>query len=178
MRVIAGSLGGRLFNSPGTERTHPMSDKIRGALFNTLGDISDLRLLDAFTGSGALAFEAISRGAGHVTALDVDDNAIATVIKNAAQLAIGSELKPIRVSASAWLQTSSADVVYDIVLCDPPYDDPHLALITELAGRVKPAGLLVVSLPCDVTPQLAAAYRLVAAKTYGDACLYFYRREV
>lgn len=176
MRVIAGSLGGRLFNSPGTERTHPMSDKIRGALFNTLGDISDLRLLDAFTGSGALAFEAISRGASHVTALDVDASAISTVIKNAAQLAIGSELKPIRVSASAWLQTSPA-AVYDIVLCDPPYDDPQLPLITELARRVKPAGLLVVSLPCDVTPKLAAAYGLVVAKTYGDACLYFYRRE-
>ncbi|MEO8105087.1 MAG: RsmD family RNA methyltransferase [Candidatus Saccharibacteria bacterium] len=177
MRVIAGRLGGRLFNSPGTDRTHPMSDKIRGALFNTLGDISYLRLLDAFTGSGALAFEALSRGASHVTALDVDANAIATVIKNASQLALGGELKPIRVNAAAWLQTSPVDTFFDIVLCDPPYDDPQLPLIADLAGRVKPAGLLVASLPAGVDLTLPGAYGLVAAKTYGDASLYFYRRE-
>lgn len=176
MRVIAGRLGGRLFNSPGTDRTHPMSDKIRGALFNTLGDINDLRLLDAFTGSGALAFEAISRGASHVTALDVDDNAITTVTKNAAQLAIGSELKPIRTSVAGWLHTTLSAAKFDVVVCDPPYDDPQLALIAELAECVKPVGLLVVSLPAGVDLTLSSAYELVAAKTYGDACLYFYRR--
>ena len=72
MRIIAGYLGGRQFNSPRSNRTHPMSDKARGGLFNALGDISGLTVLDAFAGSGALSFEAISRGAESVIAVDID----------------------------------------------------------------------------------------------------------
>ena len=94
-----------------------MSDKIRGALFNTLGDIEDLTVLDAFTGSGALAFEALSRGASHVTALDIDASAISTVVKSAVQLGLGPDLKAIRAGAASWLQTASSDTVFDIVLC-------------------------------------------------------------
>ena len=67
MRIIAGSLGGRVFKAPSGHRTHPMSEKIRGAIFNALGDISDLTVLDAFTGSGALCFEAVSRGVANAT---------------------------------------------------------------------------------------------------------------
>jgi len=178
VRVIAGRLGGRLFASPGSERTHPMSDKIRGALFNTLGDIEDLTVLDAFTGSGALSFEAISRGARHVTALDVDSTAIGTVVKSLDRLGIGPELKAIRTSAASWLQTVAPDTVFDIVLCDPPYDDPQLDQVAELAGRAKAGGLVVISLPMDVTPTLPESYELVVSKAYGEACLYFYRRAL
>ena len=53
MRVISGWLGGRIFESPHGHRTHPMSDKIRGAVFGVLGDIKGLTVLDAFAGSGA-----------------------------------------------------------------------------------------------------------------------------
>jgi len=53
MRIIAGSLGGRSFDSPQSRRTHPMSDKIRGALFSSLGEIVGLSVLDAYAGSGA-----------------------------------------------------------------------------------------------------------------------------
>ena len=69
MRVIAGRLGGRLFDSPHTRRTHPMSDKARGALFNMLGDIEGMHVLDPFAGTGALSFEAISRGAASALAI-------------------------------------------------------------------------------------------------------------
>jgi len=178
VRVIAGKLGGRLFASPGSERTHPMSDKIRGALFNTLGDIEDLTVLDAFTGSGALAFEALSRGASHVTALDIDAGAISTVVKSAAQLGLGSDLKAIRASAASWLQTASSDIVFDIVLCDPPYDDPQLELVADLTLRVKSGGLVVISLPPGLKPELPESYELIVSKTYGDACLSFYRRAL
>ena len=82
MRVVSGSLGGRLFDSPRTHRTHPMSEKARGALFNTLGDIHGLRILDAYAGSGAITIEAESRGAQHVTAIDIDVEAIRTIASN------------------------------------------------------------------------------------------------
>nr|MBP9820948.1 RsmD family RNA methyltransferase [Candidatus Saccharibacteria bacterium] len=60
MRIIAGFLGGRLIESPHNNKTHPMSEKMRGALFNSLGDINGLTFLDAFAGTGACGFEAIS----------------------------------------------------------------------------------------------------------------------
>ena len=178
MRIITGRLGGRHFLSPGSERTHPMSDKIRGALFNTLGDIEGLTFLDAFSGSGALSFEAISRGASHVTALDSDANAISTIVKSLGQLDIRSEIKAIHVSAVSWLQTVPSSTVFDVVLCDPPYNDPQLELVVELTSRVKAGGLIVLSLPPDSMPALPSSYELVASKTYGDACLYFYRRAL
>jgi 16S rRNA (guanine966-N2)-methyltransferase len=72
VRIIAGSLKGRTFSEPHGHRTHPMSEKVRGALFNALGDIEGLTFLDAFAGSGALSFEAASRGAKSVIAIDKD----------------------------------------------------------------------------------------------------------
>jgi 16S rRNA (guanine966-N2)-methyltransferase len=54
MRIISGRLGGRQFEAPKGHKTHPMSEKMRGALFNVLGDISGLNVFDAYGGSGAM----------------------------------------------------------------------------------------------------------------------------
>ena len=86
MRIIAGELRGRQFNSPKGHRTHPMGDRVRTALFNTLGDISDLTILDAFAGSGALTFEAISRGAKSAVTLEIDYDAYEVIQQNAEDL--------------------------------------------------------------------------------------------
>lgn len=61
MRIISGIYGGRTIQSPSGHKTHPMSEKMRGAIFNALGDIKGLSFLDAYGGSGAVALEAISR---------------------------------------------------------------------------------------------------------------------
>ncbi|HEY5152900.1 MAG TPA: RsmD family RNA methyltransferase [Candidatus Saccharimonadales bacterium] len=174
MRVIAGRLGGRNFASPRGHRTHPMSDKVRGALFNALGDIEGLSVLDAFAGSGALGYEAVSRGAAQVLAIDTDSNAQQAIAANITSLGLANNMKLIKASAAAWLSTS--DETFDIVLCDPPYDDPQLKLLGRLAERVKPNGLAVFSLPPGIKPGLPAHYELLAAKSYGDARLLFYRR--
>src|SRR5579883_2683533 len=102
MRIVAGTLGGRQFEAPKGHRTHPMSDKVRGALFNMLGDISGLTVFDAFAGSGALSFEAISRGAKSAVAVDIDKSAHKTILKNAKQLGVPAQLKAIRANASGW----------------------------------------------------------------------------
>src|SRR3954464_3149409 len=98
MRIIAGRLGGRQFNSPKGHRTHPMSEKGRGALFNALGDISGLTVLDAFAGSGALSFEAISRRAASVLAIDSDKNAQRAIAENIASLGLSRQVKLIKTS--------------------------------------------------------------------------------
>jgi len=174
MRIIAGRLKGATFASPHGHRTHPMSDKARGALFNALGDIEGLSVLDAFAGSGALAFEALSRGAAAAMLVERDKSAQRAIAENIAALTVNNRAKLIRASANAWLSTS--DNSFDLVLLDPPYDDLKTTLLIELADCVKTGGVVVVSLPPTETVPLGPAYQHLATNAYGDATLVFYRR--
>jgi 16S rRNA (guanine966-N2)-methyltransferase len=174
VRIIAGKLGGRNFTSPSGHKTHPMSDKVRGALFNTLGDITGLTVLDAFAGSGAIAFEAISRGAADVVAIDNDRRAQQTIADNINVLGLDNQIKLIRAAVGSWLNTSTD--AFNIVIVDPPYDDiPKTALI-NLTERVQPGGLYVLSLPPNAEVRPSENFALLDEKKYGDAKLVFYRR--
>lgn len=175
MRVIAGVLGGRIFASPNTARTHPMSDRMRGALFAALGDISDLQILDAFAGSGALSFEAVSRGA-QATAIEIDTSAQQTIARTIHAFGIEKHMRLVRSSANAWLKTNSG-MSYDIVLCDPPYQDLQLPLIERLASCVRPAGLLVVSWPRVVELPTFLNFEMIRQRAYGDGQIAFYRQR-
>jgi 16S rRNA (guanine(966)-N(2))-methyltransferase RsmD len=88
MRVIAGTHGGRELTAPRGWATRPTSDRVREALFSILGDISDLRVLDLFAGSGALGIEALSRGAKQATLVDSARSAVAAINRNLAALDI------------------------------------------------------------------------------------------
>jgi 16S rRNA (guanine966-N2)-methyltransferase len=173
MRVIAGTLGGRQFDSPKSYKTHPMSDKARGALFNILGDISGLDVLDPFAGTGAFSFEAVSRGATSALAIEQDKPAQRIIRQNIRLLGVGEHVKLIQASANAWLQTNPA-VRFDLVLCDPPYNDLQPNLVVRLAARVAPDGIMVLSWPAGTTlPEIPLL--LLQHKVYGDATLAFYR---
>lgn len=172
MRVIAGTFGGRIFQSPHGRRTHPMSDKMRGALFNILGDITDCTVLDAFSGTGALSFEAVSRGAASAVAIEIDRNAQRTIQANIQSLDIDN-VKLIRANARAWLGTSTD--VFDIVLLDPPYDNVQLSLLEELVARTSSGGTVVLSWPSGTEPPQLGPLELKSSKQYGDGSLHVYR---
>lgn len=174
MRIIAGSLKGRVFLSPPGHKTHPMSEKIRGALFNMLGDIEGLTVFDAFAGSGAIAFEAISRGAKSAIASDVTPEAKQTMQQNASSLGIEKKVKIIRANTSGWCDNNQK-AIFDIVVADPPYDDIQPHLLKKLVSHVKFNGLYVVSLPPNSDVSFEQC-ELLSEKNYGDACLFFYRR--
>lgn len=176
MRIIAGNLGGRQFSSPHGHRTHPMSDKARGGLFNALGDIEGLTVLDAFAGTGALGFEALSRGAASVEAIESDRNAQTTIVQNISELGLASSTKLVKATANAWL-TFSEDT-FDIVLLDPPYDDLQPKLLVKLAERARPGGVVVLSLPPTAEFALPqSGNELLKQKSYGGIQLVFYRRH-
>jgi 16S rRNA (guanine966-N2)-methyltransferase len=175
MRVIAGSLGGRLFESPRTHRTHPMSDRVRGALFNTLGDVKGLSVLDAYAGTGALSFEAISRGAVSAVAIDDDKDAYLCVVDNVEKLGLKDTIMVLRKNVSGWSRNNQHKQ-FDIVLADPPYDDIRPNVIERLFAHVKPGGLLVLSWPGSEPVRKFPIAEVVTAKKYGDAQLVFYRK--
>lgn len=151
-----------------------MSDKMRGALFNVLGDIEGLTVLDAFAGSGALSFEAVSRGAESALLLDKDRSAQQAIAQNIKQLGLRGTVKLVSISASTWLTTNNV-AQYDLVLCDPPYDDLQLSLIERLAPVVRHGGLLVLSWPGGQDLPQLAGLELLEFRQYGDGQLGFYR---
>lgn len=172
MRIIAGSLGGRQFDSPKKASVHPMSEKVRGAIFNALGDIGGLTVLDAFAGSAALSFEAASRGASEVLAIERDKSAQKTITENIKKLGLADRIKLINAGAGAWLETS--ELRFDIVLLDPPYDNLQPELLKNLANRS--GNIVVFSLPPTAEFTLGDNFKLVSSKSYGDATLTYYRR--
>lgn len=174
MRVIAGSLGGRQFDAPKGHRTHPMSEKARGGLFSALGDIAGLAVLDAFAGSGAISLEAVSRGAEHSTAIDIDKNAANTVESNAKKLGIKDKIKAIRANASGW-SDNNPDTKFDIIVCDPPFDQFKSSIIQKLAGHLAKDGIFIVNMPSSLENLELAGLKEVKTKNYGDTTLVFYK---
>ncbi|MGH2915102.1 MAG: 16S rRNA (guanine(966)-N(2))-methyltransferase RsmD [Solirubrobacteraceae bacterium] len=144
MRVIAGSHGGRELAAPRGRATRPTSERVREALFSILGDVGGVRVLDLFAGSGALAIEALSRGAGSATLVDRAAAPIAAMQRNLAALAIEAEV--VRRPALEFLRTARADArQYDLVFLDPPYSQAvalgprltrALAPVLAASGRV------------------------------------------
>ena len=174
MRVVSGSLGGRYFESPRGHRNHPMSDKVRGALFNMLGDVTGLVVADLYSGSGAIAIEAVSRGASKVVAIEADKVAYAAITKNIDTLALGEQISAHKMYVHSWLNRTNE--TFDIVIADPPYDDLQYKTLDKLHEVVKPGGILVYSLPPTARLVLPHSCQELNKKSYGDATLVFFRK--
>lgn len=175
MRIIAGSLGGRNFDSPHSHKTHPMSEKMRGALFNVLGDISDLTFFDTYGGSGAIAFEAVSRGAKKALITEIDMAVAKVITDNIKKLGIGEQVQLVRANAASYSKNHPYKL-FDIVVCDPPYDDIHPTQIMQLTSNVAQGGLLVISKPTGSADFDFEDLELISKKNYGDGTLVFYRK--
>lgn len=122
MRVVAGQWRGRPLRAPVGEATRPTADRVREALFSMLtsrlGDFEGLRVLDLFSGTGALGLEALSRGAAHVTFVETDRAALAALKANIAALDAGAATTVIAQSAES---LGRALAPCHLLLLDPPY---------------------------------------------------------
>lgn len=175
MRVISGKLGGRRFESPKGHRTHPMSEKARGALFSALGDIEGLAVLDAYAGSGALGYEAISRGAERVIAIELDKTAQTAIQNNLGALDLAERITLFPGSCKQWSQRN-VNQQFDVVLCDPPYDRILIRDIQKMGKHVRVGGLLVLSWPGHLKADELEGFDKLKVSPLGDAQLVFYRR--
>jgi 16S rRNA (guanine966-N2)-methyltransferase len=174
MRIIAGEFKSRILKNPTGRRTHPMSEKVRGALFNALGDINGLEVLDAFAGSGAVGVEALSRGAARVWAVELDNDAFDVLQINRDKITDESRMSVHRANVKSWLR-NQPDVDFDLIIADPPYDAIGMKAIDACADAVKKGGLLVLSLPPAEHIKFKGLKK-IDEKRYGDAKLVFYRR--
>ncbi|MBV9802091.1 MAG: 16S rRNA (guanine(966)-N(2))-methyltransferase RsmD [Solirubrobacterales bacterium] len=138
MRVVGGVFGGRTLVAPPGRSTRPTSDRVREALFSILGPgrVAGARVLDLFAGSGALAIEALSRGASNATLVDSAPGAVAAIRRNLKELGADAEVR--RQDALVYLRAASRDArQYDLVFLDPPYRHAS-ALGAELSAALGP----------------------------------------
>lgn len=175
MRVIAGQLGGRFFDSPETSSTHPMGERIRGALFNMLGaDVQDATVFEPFAGSGALSFEALSRGAKSALMLEKEKRAQLTIERNIKALGVAGKARLIKANCRMWSENNPQEQ-FDLLLVDPPYHDMQLSTVSLLIRHLKPNGLMVLSYQGRGTAPTVNGVVVVDTRLYGDAALAFYR---
>ncbi len=175
MRIIAGNLGGRNFTATTKVTTHAMSEKVRGALFNILGDISGLTILDAFAGTGALAFEAISRKAKFAQLVEKDRSAVSGLHAAAKELGVEGVVKITQANCRSWSQNNT-DKHFDVIFCDPPYHDLQLSTVSLLTQHMHNKSVMVLS-HSGRGGQAPAVNGVVVVdnRSYGDAALSFYR---
>src|SRR5688572_2932073 len=120
VRIVAGRFRGRRLECP-KRGTRPTLERVREALFSILGDLEGLSVVDLYAGSGALGFEALSRGARQVALVEADRNAAALIRKNAAAIGAEGECRVIESNVEDCRGALKASAPIDLVLADPPW---------------------------------------------------------
>jgi len=149
VRIIGGQYRRRLLDFPGSEGLRPTPDRVRETVFNWLGqDLPGWTCLDLFAGSGALGFEAASRGAGRVVMIERESKAISALEKNRTVLG-ASQVDVLRTDALAWLANNRE--TFDLVFVDPPFDSGLAEkVLATLAPHLKAGGYAYVEQGTEV----------------------------
>jgi 16S rRNA (guanine966-N2)-methyltransferase len=156
----------------------PLSEKVRAALFDVVGSVDGLTVLDAYAGSGAAGFEAASRGSVLVDAIEANARVAKTIEANARILGLDWGYVLHTMTVETWLASPAQQPPaprYNLIIADPPYAQLDADVLQRLVAYILPQGILVVSHASKLpSPQLQSA-QLVRAKTYGDTALSFYQ---
>lgn len=179
MRVVAGDLKGRSLKAPEGKDVRPTSDRARESLFNVLLNgmgftIKGARTLDMFAGTGALGLEALSRGAGHATFLEINRSILKSVSENVETLAVADRAKLICIDATIFRPLTGEK--YDLVFIDPPYGKglTDRALITVATNRLLDADGIIVTETGKVEDlTLPNGFQIIDQRVYGAAKLSF-----
>jgi len=176
MRIIAGTNKGRTLKTPKWAGLRPTSDKLRETLFNILqARIEGSRVLDVFSGTGAVALEALSRGAVSATCVESDRRAAALIAENAALCRESERCAIIRDVVERALVRPLPGGPFDIVVLDPPYEYAHLdAAVTNAAAQRAADGMVILEHASRVIPPQPDGMTLTRTVTSGDSALSFY----
>jgi 16S rRNA (guanine966-N2)-methyltransferase len=195
-RVIAGRAAGRRLAAPGPG-TRPLTDRVKQTLFAILEpELPGARFLDLCAGTGAGGIEALSRGAAAAVMVERDARACRTIAENLERTGLaGPSVRVVRADAEAWLvtaarapdRTSALDPAhgpFDLVLVDPPYDNPELlerllgTLGADTAGRLLSADAAIVAKHFwrAAPPDRMGLLRSVRERRFGETTLTFFRR--
>ena len=182
MRIIAGQMRGRTFSAPEGEGTRPTTDRVRESLmssiFSARGGFDDAMVLDAFAGSGALGFEALSRGAARAVFYERDAKAFKTLSANVAKLGLEARRATVTRADIMTHPPAFSRPAFDLVFLDPPYAyDAHevLGMVANLTakGIISTDAYIVYEHAVESNERTDAAcadcgFSLAQRKKYGD----------
>ena len=182
MRIIAGQLKGRTFESPPRGHVRPMQDKIKSALFNMLGEqIVDAVVLDLFAGSGSFGVEALSRGAAHVTFVEADIKLAQLLNQNLQKLGLERQSLVLHQDAlEAIEELAEGEKMFDLIFSDPPYGQglANLSLLkaVECAILAKPGMMITETYKKEELPEVVKDMVIAKRRLYGGTAVCFYHR--
>ena len=185
MRIVSGSLKGRAITTPEGQGTRPTSDRARQAIFNVLEHASwaegltDARVIDLYAGSGALGFEALSRGAAFCLFVETDDGARGAIRENMDAYGLFGRCRVHRRSATdLGPRPGSAGEAFTLAFVDPPYrqglGEQTLAKLLE-GGWLAPGAIVVFERGSDEPEIETPGYERLDARDYGAARVLFLR---
>jgi 16S rRNA (guanine966-N2)-methyltransferase len=176
VRIIAGEFKGRTLKTPRWSGLRPTSDQLRETLFNILqGRVDGARVLDLFSGTGAVALEALSRGALSATCVDRDRRAAALIAENAALCRVPERCVIIRDVVERALLKPLPGGPFDLIVLDPPYEyAPLEQAARDAATQLAPGGLMVLEHASRVAPPQPGGVMLTRTVKAGDSALTFY----
>ena len=184
MRIVGGKLRGRALAAPATRAIRPTSDRLRETIFNILdhahaGTLPEARVIDLFAGTGALGFEALSRGAAFVCFVDEAAEARALLRANMEALGLGGRARIVRRDATRL--GAIPGEAFTLAFLDPPYGRdlamPALAALRD-GGWLAPEALCVVEEAENAALALPAGFDLLDRRVQGDTQVCFCRRTL
>jgi 16S rRNA (guanine(966)-N(2))-methyltransferase RsmD len=178
MRIVGGSLKGRVLHTPAGADTRPTSEKVREAIFNILGTVEGDHVLDLFAGSGALAIEALSRGAAHATLIDLARAPLAAIRGNLRALALEPRATVLAGDAVALAARHVPPEPWRLVFVDPPYrsDLATRAVLALPAHHLAPHAVIVIEHDRrNAPPETLGSLLRTDQRRYGDTVVSFYR---
>ncbi|MGI6199787.1 MAG: 16S rRNA (guanine(966)-N(2))-methyltransferase RsmD [Christensenellales bacterium] len=181
MRIVAGTAGGRVIQSPPGTHARPTADRVREAIFSMISPyLPDSRVLDLFSGSGAMALEAISRGAGQAVMADCHPQSLATMRANVSKLGFAGQC---RIESGDFRQVLSRlareGAVFDLVFLDPPYAQGFYlpALDQLLQGNLLSQRCWVVAEHLAQASVGAQGYAVDRVRRYGQTAVTLLKKE-
>ena len=176
IRIGAGSLAGRIIEQPKTFKTRPLTSKVRASIFNRLGDIEGLTILDAYAGSGAFGIEALSLGAKYVTFIEKSRQVSKVITSNLETLNLTSQATVFTQDVAS--AAKDTDNKFDVILADPPYAELDESDLNSIVNLLVNYGIFIVSHSSrKPSPQLENI-DLIDARTYGDTTISYYRGKI
>lgn len=180
MRIVAGSARGRTFDAPPGKDTRPTLDRVRENVFNILQmKVRGAQVLDLFSGSGAMAFEAVSRGAEHVYLVDCDRTAHAVQQRNAEKLRMQVQTTLMHCDWQlAVKQLAAQQITFDLVFLDPPYSMHDMVPVLDaIRPLLTPDAVILLEHEARTFPATPDGYELCDSRRYGIAGVSFFRQR-
>jgi len=182
MRVIAGSAKGRKLLSVPGQRTRPITDRVKAALFDTLGQqVAGCRFLDLFGGTGSVGIEALSRGAAEAIFVEINRQAVRTIDENLRRTGLAERARVVRGDAFAFLQRPNLEPFDLIYVAPPQYRRLWVRALEAIDGRpslLAEEGQIIVQIhPKEWEPLKLQHLKLADQRRYGSTLLLFWLRS-